>query len=329
MKIKWNATDMPNLEGQTAVVTGASSGIGYEIALQLAAHRAHVVLASRNQGRTEQAARRIKTILPEASVEAQVLDLADLVSVCRFAETFSKRHQGLDILVNNAGIAGGPRRQTPDGFEMHFQVNYLGHFALTGLLLPSLCSRAGSRVVTTSSDIASQGKIDFDDLQAEHTYRWITAYAQSKLANLLFAFELDRRCQAVSAGMSSFATHPGVARTNLLTGKEAEWGRPRQGTESLIRVLQIVLAHPAVQAALPALYQATDPSARSAEYIGPSKGIGGGYLVASKVPPAALDQVTAQRLWDVSEELTGVQYDLLDQAGGKKSGNGGALEIPS
>jgi NAD(P)-dependent dehydrogenase (short-subunit alcohol dehydrogenase family) len=170
-----------------------------------------------------------------------------------------------------------------------------------------------------SSDIASRGQIDFDDLQVERSYRWITAYAQSKLANLLFAFELDRRCQAVSAGMSSFATHPGVARTNLLTGKEAEWGRSRRGTESLIRVLQIVLAHPAAQAALPALYQATDPSARSAEYIGPSKGIGGGYPVASKVPPASLDQVTAQRLWDVSEELTGVQYDLLAQAGGQKN----------
>lgn len=173
MKIKWNAADMPNLEGQTAVVTGASSGVGYEIALQLAAHHAHVVLASRNQDRTEQVARQIATMLPEASIEAQVLDLANLASIHRFAETFSRNHQGLDILVNNAGIAGGPRRQTPDGFEMHFQVNYLGHFALTGLLLPSLCSRAGSRVVTMSSDIASQGKIDFDDLQTERTYRWI------------------------------------------------------------------------------------------------------------------------------------------------------------
>jgi protochlorophyllide reductase len=320
MKTKWNAADIPTLTGRTAVVTGASSGIGYEIALQLAAHGAHVVLASRNQGRTDQVARQIETTTPGASVEVQVLDLADLASVRRFADAFSKRHHGLDILVNNAGIAGGPRRQTIDGFEVHFQVNYLGHFALTGLLLPALCSRVGSRVVTMSSDIATRGRIDFDDLQAERTYRWITAYAQSKLANLLFACELDRRCQSVGAGMSSLATHPGVAKTNLLIGKEADWGRPRRGMESLVRVTQIVLAQPAAQGSLPALYQATDSSARSAEYVGASGGLRGGYPAVGKVPVVARNQVTAKRLWEVSEELTGVRYDLLAQAKGEEVG---------
>ena len=320
MKTKWHDTDIPNLTGRTAVVTGASSGIGYEIALQLATHGANVVLTSRNQNRTDQVARQIEMALPGANVEAQVIDLADLASVYRFADAFSKHHQGLDILVNNAGIAGGPRRQTTDGFEMHFQVNYLGHFALSGLLLPALCLREGSRVVTMSSNIAARGRIDFDDLQAERTYGWITAYAQAKLANLLFAFELDRRSQSVDASITSFAAHPGVARTNLLTGKETDWGRQRQGMENLIRIIQIVLAQPASQGALPALYQASDSAARRAEYIGPSGGLRGGYPVVSKVPPAARDQATAKRLWEVSEELTGVRYEMIAQARGEEVG---------
>jgi NAD(P)-dependent dehydrogenase (short-subunit alcohol dehydrogenase family) len=307
MKAKWAAADIPNLGGRTALVTGSSSGVGYEIALQLARRGAHVILAARNQGRTEQAAHRIKTDVPGASVAAQLLDLADLASVRRCAEEFFGRHDCLDILVNNAGIAGGPRRGTADGLEAHFQINYLGHFALTGLLQPALRSRAGSRVVTVSSDIASRGRINFDDLPAERRYGWITAYAQSKLAALLFAFELDRRSQ--HAGMTSLAAHPGAVNSNLLTDKEQDWGRQRRGMENVIRAIQVVLGRSAAAGALPILYQAAEPLATRGEYIGPSGK--DGYPVVSKIPAAALDQGVAKRLWEVSERLTGVHYGTL------------------
>jgi NAD(P)-dependent dehydrogenase (short-subunit alcohol dehydrogenase family) len=309
VKTRWTAADIPDLNGRTAIVTGASSGIGYEIAFQLAAHGAHVVIASRDQSRTEAAARQIKAAAPGGSVQAGRLDLADLASVHRFAREFSAAHRRLDILVNNAGVVGGRRRQTTDGFEAHFQVNYLGHFALTGLLLPVLRARPGSRVVTMSSEIASRARVDFGDLQGERDYRWLTAYAQSKLASLLFAFELDRRSAVAGAGMASLATHPGIARTSLLVGKEADWGRARRG-ESLVRFAQVVLGRPAATGALPALYQATDPSAASASYVG-IPDIGRGYPTAAKIPPAALDPATAERLWEVSAKSTGVPYDGL------------------
>lgn len=308
MKSKWNASAIPDLNGRTAIVTGASGGVGYEIALQLAAHGAHVVLASRNQDRTNEAARRIQVAVPGASVEAQLLDLADLQSVRRFADIFSERHKGLDILINNAGVSGGPHRLTKDGFEANFQVNYLGHFALTGLLLCALGFRPGSRVVHMSSDIASQGKISFEDLQSSHNYGFVAAYAQSKLANLLFAFELDRRCRLAGVGVTSLATNPGVARSGLLTGKEADWGRRRSGLENLLWVAQLVLALPAEKGALPALYQATDPSARSGEYVIGAKWPKSGYPAVGKIPQAGLEELTARRLWEISEELTGVRY---------------------
>ncbi|HWK07857.1 MAG TPA: oxidoreductase [Puia sp.] len=316
MKSKWNAAAIPDLKGCTSIVTGASSGVGYEIALQLAAHGAHVILASRNQDRTSEAARRIEASAPGASVEVQLLDLADLHSIRRFTNIFSDRHNGLDMLVNNAGVSGGPHRLTKDGFEAHFQINYLGHFALTGLLLPTLSLRAGSRVVNMSSDIASQGRINFEDLQGQHKYGFVTAYAQSKLANLFFAFELDRRCRQAGAGITSLATNPGVARSGLLVGKDTDWGRPRSGPENLLRMAQMVLALPAEKGALPALYQATDPSAQSAEYVVGAKWPKRGYPSAGKIPPAALDQTAARRLWEISENLTGVHYPFLNNKGG-------------
>jgi NAD(P)-dependent dehydrogenase (short-subunit alcohol dehydrogenase family) len=312
MKLEWGDADIPDLAGKTAIVTGASSGIGYEIARQLVAHGAHVVLASRHEGRTGQAARRIEAAAPGASVEARPLDLADLSAVRRFADEALRRHRGLDILVNNAGIAGGPRRETSDGFEMHFQVNYLGHFALTGLLLPALLARTGARVVSVSSDIAAKERIDFDDLQGGRKYRFVTAYAQSKLANLLFAFELERRSQSAGAGITSLAAHPGVVKTAILSGKESEWGQPRRGMERVVRTLQALFGKSPAQGALPLLYQATEPSAKSAEYIGPSGGRSG-YPATSKIPTAALDRVVAKRLWDMSEAMTGVRYEALSR----------------
>jgi NAD(P)-dependent dehydrogenase (short-subunit alcohol dehydrogenase family) len=310
MKRHWTAADIPDLHGKVAIVTGASSGVGFEIARQLALHHARVVLASRDIGRTEQAAGRIKALDRGVGVEAHRLDLGNLASVDRFASFFLRSFPRLDILINNAGVSGGPRRVTPDGFEINFQVNYLGHFALTGLLLPALM-RQNSRVVTMSSDIASSGQINFSDLQSEHKYGFIAAYAQAKLANLLFAFELDRRCREASVGITSLATNPGVAASNLFVNKEADWGRPRNAAEDLLRIIQRMLALPTEKGALPALYQATDPWARSEEYVVGGKRPKSGYPSAGKIPPTALDRTAAERLWKLAEALSGVRYDAL------------------
>jgi NAD(P)-dependent dehydrogenase (short-subunit alcohol dehydrogenase family) len=310
---KWTSADIPRLQHHTAVVTGASSGTGYQIALQLAAHGAQVVLASRDLARTTHAAGQIAAAVPGARVEARLVDLASLASVRRFASAFRERHGGLDLLVNNAGIVGGPRRQTADGFEAHFGTNHLGHYALTGLLLPALRARPGARVVTMSSGLAARARIDFTDLHGARDYRVVTAYGQSKLANLLFAFEFDRRARGAGMDIASLATQPGVARTSLLTGKRADWGRRGRGTESMVRLVQILFAQSAARAALPALYQATDPAARSAAYVGP-KGHVRGHPAAGKIPPAALDRDTASRLWEVSAELTGIHYGALGGA---------------
>jgi NAD(P)-dependent dehydrogenase (short-subunit alcohol dehydrogenase family) len=308
----WTAADIPDLTGRTAVITGASSGTGYEIALALAARGAHVVLASRDHDRTSAAAARIALVVAGASVEPQVLDLASLASVRRFAGLLAGRPGGLDLLVNNAGIAGGPRRLTADGFEAHLGTNHLGHFALTGLLLPALMARPGARVVTMSTGLAARARIDFDDPHSERRYRMTTAYGQSKLAGLLFAVELDRRARAAGAGLASLATHPGVARTGLLTGKKADWGRSRRAAETMVRLVQLALAQPASRAALPALYQATDPAACGGSYVG-TRGHFRGEPAVTPFPPAALRPDTAARLWQLSEQLTGVEYGALSQ----------------
>jgi NAD(P)-dependent dehydrogenase (short-subunit alcohol dehydrogenase family) len=310
LKARWSAADIPALAGRTAVVTGANSGTGYEIARELAAHGADVVLACRNPERAAQAARRITAAAPGRSARAMTLDLASLESVRRFAGELCERHDALDILVNNAGISGGPRRLTADGFEAHLGVNHLGHFALTGRLLPALLARPGARVVTMSTGLAAQARIDFGDLQGERNYRMTTAYGQSKLAGLLFARELDRRARAAATGLASLATHPGVARTSLLVGKEADWGRRRDMTETLVRLVQVLFAQPAARAALPALYQATDPAARGDQYVG-TRGHLRGYPGIGPFPPAALSPEAATRLWQASEELTGVGYGPL------------------
>ncbi len=313
MKADWAADDIPNLEGRTAIVTGASGGVGYEIAFQLAAHGAHVVLASRDRDRTEHALRRIRVASPGATAEAMHLDLADLASVRAFAHTFAERHAGLDILVNNAGISGGPRRETKDGFEMILQVNYLGHFALTGLLLPALCARPGARVVTMSSDIAATGRIDFNDLQAKRRYGLVSTYAQSKLANLMFAIELDRRAREANAPFNSFATNPGIAKTELFSAKTKEWGRSLTFAERLLKIVQATLGRPASMGALPALYQATDPSAQSSQCVVGAKWPKRFRPVVEPFPRPARDQAAAARLWEISEDLSGVHYGALSE----------------
>ena len=311
MKPDWTCDDIPDLTARTAIVTGASGGVGYQIALQLALHGAHVVLASRDWHRTEQARHRILAASSAARVETMLLDLADLSSIRAFSRKFGEKHDGADILINNAGIAGGPRRETKDGFETIFQVNYLGPFALTGSLLPKLRTRPGARVVTISSDIASKGRIEFDDLQSSRQYGLVSTYAQSKLATMVFAIELGRRAREAGFSLTSFVTNPGIAKTNLFAAKTREWGRALTFNERLLQLVQGLLGRSAEKGAIPALYQATDPLADSSLYVGGAKWPRPFGLIIEQFPKLALDRSLAQRLWEVSETLSGIRFHAL------------------
>ena len=303
----WSANDLPDLGGKTIVVTGGNSGIGYEAALALAGKGAQVVLACRDPRRAETAVQSLRQTHPNAAVEVGQLDLASLDSVRRFAADFNARHQRLDVLCNNAGVMAIPYSRTADGFEMQFGTNHLGHFALTGLLLDRLRATPGARVVNVSSGAHRAGKIRFDDLHWSKGYRKWLAYGQSKLANLLFTFELQRRMEAAKAEVSSLACHPGYAATNL------QFVGPRlQGSSWMESVMQLgnsLFSQSAAMGALPTLYAAAAPNARGGDYIGPD-GIGELWGAPKVVgcSAAAQDRAVAQRLWEVSEDLTGVKY---------------------
>jgi NAD(P)-dependent dehydrogenase (short-subunit alcohol dehydrogenase family) len=307
----WTERDIPDLSGRTAVVTGANSGLGYQTSRQLAAHGARVVLACRDRGRGEDALRRLSAELPDAQLELAALDLADLSSVRRFAaELFDTGPAVLDILVNNAGIMAIPRRTTADGFEMQLGTNFLGHFALTGLLLPALLRGSRARVVTLTSLVAVPGRISFDNLQGTRRYqRWV-AYSQSKLADLLFALQLAERIDAAGLDMISAAAHPGYAATNLQTaGPRMEGNRI---AETVMLAANRVLAQSDSRGALPSLYAATAPDVVNGGFYGPN-GPGGARGTPRRLRPfhSARNRGTAQRLWDVAESLTGVQFDGL------------------
>jgi NAD(P)-dependent dehydrogenase (short-subunit alcohol dehydrogenase family) len=296
----WSADDIPDQLGRTFVVTGANSGIGYEAALQLARRRGRVVLACRNQEKGRRAADALVAATPGASVEVRPLDLADLASVRAFAARFLETSDRLDGLVNNAGIMAVPRGLTADGFELQFGTNHLGHFALTGLLLPALLATASARVMTVSSGGHRPGRIRFDDLAGERRYgRW-PAYFQSKLANLLFTYELQRRLEAGGHEVIAVAAHPGVARTEL--GKATP-------LQARLLTLGERFQQPASAGALPTLRAATDPDVRGGEYYGPA-----GFLETAGPPVrvgssrASRDRDTARRLWDRSIELTDVDF---------------------
>jgi NAD(P)-dependent dehydrogenase (short-subunit alcohol dehydrogenase family) len=301
----WGVDDIGDLHGQRVVVTGANSGIGYEAALALARKGAVVVLACRRPERAEAAASSIEAEVPKAELELATIDLADLASVRRFAASWSDRT--LDVLVDNAGVMAIPHRVTTDGFEMQFGTNHLGHFALAGMLLPALLRAPAPRVVTVSSFAHLIGRIDFADLQHERRYgRW-SAYGQAKLANLLFALELDRRAKAAGSPLRSIAAHPGYAATNLQTT-----GPAMEGRAFMVRFNELanrLFAQSAARGALPTLYAATAPDLAGGEFIGPVYWMRGAPTRAW-CKPVARDQAVAQRLWNVSEELTGVRYDL-------------------
>ncbi|HEY6737492.1 MAG TPA: oxidoreductase [Actinopolymorphaceae bacterium] len=310
---RWTAEDIPDLSERTAVVTGANSGIGLACAVELARHGATTVLACKDLRRGEAAMVRIKEQAPDATVELRQLDLADLTAVRAFASEIRVAHPTVDILLNNAHLMATPRLLTADGFELQLGINHLGHFALTGLLLPCLLAARSARVVTVTSMLHTAGHIDFDDLMGERTYGPWRAYAQSKLANLLFAFELARRAAHDGDAryrLVSVAAHPGFTATNL-----PAIGPQIRGRAWLKRVstrVAAVAGQSAEQGALPALYAATAADVRPGDFIGPG-GYGGIRGGPARVRPhaKACAEDVARALWDRSEELTGVRYDEL------------------
>jgi NAD(P)-dependent dehydrogenase (short-subunit alcohol dehydrogenase family) len=302
MAEKWTSEQIPDQKGRAAIVTGANSGLGLIVARELARAGADVVLACRDIGKGNVAAGTIRDELPEASVSVEALDLASLASVRAFAGRFRASHDALDLLVNNAGVmATSPRRETADGFEMQIGTNHLGHFALTGLLLGSLEGREDARVVTVSSTAHKIGRIHFDDLQSEGRYgRW-RAYCQSKLANVLFALELERRLRAAGSSVKSVAAHPGYAATNLQSASPPAFDRV------VMAVTNRLLAQSAAMGALPLLYAATRPNLDGGLFIGPD-GFEEqrGHPKVVRPVRAGRDNPTAKQLWSVSQELTGV-----------------------
>jgi NAD(P)-dependent dehydrogenase (short-subunit alcohol dehydrogenase family) len=309
----WDTNAIPDQSGKLVVITGANSGIGYEAALALAAKGAHVIMAVRSAERGAAAATKISAAHPGARVEVRSLDLADLTSVRRFADGLLADHPALPLLINNAGVMAIPYRRTPDGFEMQFGTNHLGHFALTGLLLPALLAAPGSRVVTVSSQAHLMGKIDFANLDGAKGYQRWAAYGQSKLANLLFAYELQRRLAAAGAPTASLACHPGFADTELQAVGPRMDAIPFGG--EIAKGINKLFAQSPAMGALPTLYAATAPDALGGDYIGPDS-FGGwrGYPARQRSNAASYDPAVARRLWEVSEQLTGVRYSLPQPA---------------
>lgn len=301
---RWTVTDMPSQQGRSAIVTGAG-GLGFEDALALAGASGEVIIAGRNPEKGEQAVKRIREDIPAANVRFELLDLGDLRSIADFGSRLRAQRDSLDLLINNAGVMMPPqRRETSDGFELQIGTNYIGHFALTGHLLPLLKKGNKPRVVSLSSLAARDGRIDFEDFQAKGRYKPMSAYSQSKLACLMYAFEFERRSLAQGWGISSIAAHPGISRTELLPN-----GAGRFSAAGLLRSLAWFLFQPAAQGALPTLYAATSPLAEGGSYYGPN----GwnelrGYPGLAAVPDRAKDSVVASRLWAFSEALTGVEY---------------------
>ncbi len=297
MTSKWTARDIPDLTGRTAVVTGANRGIGFEIARALAGKGAAVVLACRSEEKGRAAAERILAEHPAATAGVMALDLADLASVRRFAAEFARAHNRLDILIANAGIMATPFGRTADGFELQFGTNHLGHFALTGLLLDAIRRAPAARVVVMSSDGHRVAKMDLDNLSAEKKYSPQAAYGYSKIANLLFAYELARRLDAAGIDAISAAAHPGWTKTDLA----ANW--------RWVRLASPLIGQTPAMGALPALYAATALDVRGGDYFGPRGFMGlRGHPARARSSDLTYDTDLAARLWSISEELTGVRY---------------------
>jgi NAD(P)-dependent dehydrogenase (short-subunit alcohol dehydrogenase family) len=306
MVTKWTAADIPDQSGRLAVVTGANIGLGLVTARELARAGATVVLGCRSQIKGERALAAIRQAAPGAKVSLESLDLAALSSVREFAARVGAAHPRLDLLINNAGLMAPPRGTTADGFETQFGTNHLGHFALTGLVLGPLLAAPAPRVVTVSSGLHRMGSLKWGDLQGERRYnRWL-AYGQSKLANLLFCFELQRRATAAGSPLKSVAAHPGYADTNLQYARGVKsYQRP------LVFINSKLIAQSAEMGTLPTLYAATVPELPGGTFVGPDGFMEGrGYPRVVTAAGKAYDEDAWRRLWDISEELTGVHYEF-------------------
>lgn len=314
MSERWKAEDISSQTGKRFLITGANSGIGYHAALKLARKDADLILACRDRRKGEEAMIRLREEAPGARMELAILDLASLASVRAIAAEELARNRPLHVLINNAGIMAVPRRtETADGFEMQFGTNVLGHFALTGLLLPALerASAASSeppRVVTIASLAHKRTHLELDDLQSVKKYSPLRAYQQSKLANLMLAFELSRRLRASSSPVISVAAHPGVASTAIF--RTDDRSATAKALRSVIGHAIGILLNTDAEGALPTLFAATSPAAEDGAYYGP-RGFGemrGETVGPAKIAPQALDQAAAKRLWQICEELTEVRY---------------------
>ena len=298
MKTNWTSADVPSQEGRLAVVTGANTGLGFETARVLAARGASVVLAVRDIEKGRRAAARIVDADPGANVMVQLLDLASLDSIRAAADELRARHPRIDLLINNAGVMFPPKQTTRDGFELQFGTNHLGPFALTGLLLEQMLPLPGSRVVTVSSLVHRiLARINFDDLQGERSYSRVGAYGQSKLANLMFTYELQRRLSDAGTTIS-VAAHPGLADTEL-----------SRNTPAVAASLNRLMTQKPAMGALPILRAATDPGVLGGQYYGPGGFFGArGYPKLANSSGQSHDATIASHLWAVSEELTGVTF---------------------
>lgn len=305
--------EVPDLSGTFAVVTGANSGLGFGLAKRLAAAGADIVMAIRDKGKGEAAIAEIRREVPTAMLTIRALDLSSLKSVAVLGDELAAQGRPIDILINNAGVMTPPQRQeTEDGFELQFGANHLGHFALTAHLLPLLRAAEAARVVTVSSIAASQRNLDFDDTDARHGYRPMRSYGMAKLAQLMFAVELDRRSRRDGWGLTSNAAHPGLSKTNLLSG--ASYGRDKPTLQARLtqltwRLLPFMWLE-VDEGIKPTLYAAVSPDAEGGRYYGPRgfyETAGGGVTFAG-LPRMARSEADLIQLWQLCEKLTGVSY---------------------
>lgn len=306
-KGKWTTADMPDLTGKLIIVTGGNSGLGYESVKAFAIKGAEVVLASRSGEKGEEARAEILKSVPGGKITVMQLDLGDLESVRNFAKSFGKSYKKLDVLLNNAGIMMSPYFQTKDGFEGQFGTNHLGHFALTGLLMEVLLQTGNSRIVNVSSGAHKRGEMDFENLQFDNGkgYSPIKAYGRSKLSNLLFTYELQRKLEAAGKDTIAVAAHPGVAMTNLARYLEERF------LFKLLNPLFKWMAQDQAQGALPQIRASVDPGVKGGEYYGPDgRNEMKGYPVLVPSNEASHNLQDAARLWEESERLTGVAFGI-------------------
>jgi NAD(P)-dependent dehydrogenase (short-subunit alcohol dehydrogenase family) len=304
---KWTEKDLPDLTGRTVIITGANSGTGFAATNFLSTKGATVVMACRNPDKANRALQRIRNDNAEAKLDFIPLDLGSLASIERFSEAFKKKHPSLDILINNAGMSQTPQLKTEDGFEMQIGVNHLGHYALTGRVMDRLVNTRNSRVVTMSSMNHEQGEMNLDNLFLEGEYHPMRAYEQSKLANLLFSYELSRKLTRAGVNVESIAAHPGFVKSNIM--KSNEYTIRSFAFTLMFNILNALLAMTPEKGSLGIMRAATDRTLKNGDYVGPTKM--GGFRGLPKLltsSESSYNEKDARKLWEISEQLTGVRY---------------------